>query len=473
MKNFRLFTRSSVLGVSLVMVTTLLPLNVFAKKSNTDSTNSETSTSNTSSSKKSSKTKTPKAKKEKTSEEVTTNSSGAADQKSDEILHQVSNFYVGLKTWKSRLIQKLVASSDTKTVELLSVVDVSVKQPNMIALNLRAGMPGGSMYCDGKDAYFYSQILNKYNVKPATDLEKLFSDSSSRYVNGPYAMYSLLPSLVGKDPYSSIMAGVKKAEYAGAEDVDGTPCHHLRFTQANFSWDLWVDAGKNPWIVKVSPDLFGDIASTAPRTLGRVLPKSTKMSLTFRYKNWVANPSLKKTVFDFEPPPESTEAKTFAPDAAEEKPEKTEKSPMVGKDAPSFKLALTDGKEFDLSKHKDKDVVVIDFWASWCPPCRESLPILAKVTKSFKNDHVVFYPINVGEDIDKVKAYLAKANLDVTAALDTDKKVSELYGVNGIPQTVIIDKNGVIQVLDVGYSSDMEKRITSDLDALVKSKSAK
>ncbi|MBI2809258.1 MAG: redoxin family protein [Candidatus Melainabacteria bacterium] len=435
MKNYRLFTRSSIVGVSLVMVSTLLPLNVFAKKSSTDSTSSETSTSDSTSSKKSSTEKTPKTKKEKTVKEKTTkakhsekkskheetntsstsstSTSGTADQKSDEVLHQVSNFYVGLKTWKTRLIQKLVASSETKTVELLSVVDVSVKQPDMIALNLRAGMPGGSMYCDGKDAYFYSQILNKYNVKPATELEKLFSDSSSRYVNGPYAMYSLLPSLIGKDPYSSIMAGVKKVEYAGVEDVDGTPCHHLRFTQANFNWDLWVDSGKNPWIVKVSPD------------------------------------------------------------AAEEKPEKTEKSPMVGKDAPTFKLALTDGKEFDLSKHKNKDVVVIDFWASWCPPCRESLPILTKVTKSFRGEHVVFYPINVGEDIDKVKNYLSKANLDVTAALDTDRKVSELYGVNGIPQTVIIDKNGVIQVLDVGYSSDMEKRITSDLDALVKNKSAK
>lgn len=508
MKNFRLFTRSSVLGVSLVMMTTLLPLNVFAEKSNTDSSspesNTSTSTSDSSSSKKSSKTKTSKPKKEKTSEDkptkektskekttktksekkekhketntsstTSTNANGAADQKSDEILHQVSDFYVGLKTWKTRLIQKLVASSDTKTVELLSVVDVSVKQPNMIALNLRAGMPGGSMYCDGKDAYFYSQILNKYNVKPATELEKLFSDSSSRYVNGPYAMYSLLPSLVGKDPYASIMAGVKKAEYVGAEDVDGTPCHHLRFTQASFNWDLWVDSGKNPWIVKVSPDLFADLANTAPKSLGRALAKNTKMSLTFRYKNWLANPSLKKNVFDFEPPPESTEARTFAPEAADEKPEKTEKSPMVGKDAPTFKLALTDGKEIDLSKHKGKDVVILDFWASWCPPCRESLPILTKVAKNFKNEHVVFYAINAGEDVETVKAYLSKANIDVIAALDSDKKISELYGVNGIPQIVIVDKNGVIQVLDVGYSSDMEKRITSDLDALVKSKSAK
>jgi len=504
MKKHTLFARSTFVGLSFVLVSALLPLNVCAKKNSADSsattqaaTNDSTTSDSTGSATKAKSTKTKSSKdgaqkkssqdksskskhsKKTTSEESSTSSStssttaGIADQKSDEVLHNLSDLYSGLKSWKTRLIQKLVASSDQKSVELLSVVDVSVKQPNLIAINLRAGMPGGSMYSDGKDAYFYSQILNKYNVKPApSDLEKLFGDASSRYVNGPYAMYSLLPSVVGKDPYESIMAGVKKVEYAGTEDVDGTPCHHLRFTQANFNWDLWVDAGKNPWIVKVSPDLFADLASATPKSLGRVIPKNTKMSLTFRYKNWVSNPSLKKTAFDFEPPPESTETRSFAPDTAEEKPEKPEKSPMVGKDAPTFKVPLTDGKEFDLSKHKNKDVVVIDFWASWCPPCRESLPVLLKVTKSFKNEHVVFYPINVGESLETVKQYLTKANLDMVAGLDSDKKISQLYGVNGIPQTVIIDKNGVVQVLDVGYSTDMERRITSDLDALVKSKSS-
>ncbi|HEY9731028.1 MAG TPA: DUF2092 domain-containing protein [Drouetiella sp.] len=466
MKNYRLFTRSAIVGMSLVLVSSLLPVSVFAKKSGGD----ETSKTKSSKTKHSSK----KSKKEETNTSTTTTSttSGIADPKSDELLHQLSSFYSGLKSWKTRLIQKLMASSDLKSVELLSVVDVSVKNPDLIALNLRAGMPGGSMYSDGKEAYFYSQILNKYNVKPAPDdLEKLFGDASSRYVNGPYAMYSLLPSVVGKDAYGSIMSGVKKVEYVGAEDVDGTQCHHLRFTQSNFNWDLWIDAGKDPWIVKVSPDLFPDLANAAPKTLGRVIPKNTKMSLTFRYKNWVANPSMKKSAFTFEPPPESTETKSFAPETAEEKPEKIEKSPMVGKDAPTFKLALTDGKEFDLTKHRNKDIVVIDFWASWCPPCRQSLPILVKVTNQFKNDHVVFYPINVGESLETVKEYIGKANLDMIAALDTDKKVSDMYGVTGIPQTVIIDKNGVVQVLTIGFGPNMEKRVTGELDALVKGKS--
>lgn len=452
MKNHRLFTRTSVLGVSLVMAATFLPLGADAKS---------------------------KSVKKKNKHEVTTTTaaptaSTVADQKSDEIVHHVSDFYLGLKRFKTRLIQKLVASSESKTVELLSVVDVGVKVPNMIALTLRAGMPGGSMYCDGTNAYFYSQILNKYSVKPAPDeLEKLFGDVSSRYVNGPYAMYSLLPSLVSKDPYTSIMAGVKKTEYVGTEEVDGTSCHHIRFTQDKFSWDLWIDAGKNPWVVKVSPDLFADVTSTLPKTLGRVVPHSTKMSLTFRYKDWAANPNLKPKFFKFVPPPESTESKSFAPDTAEEKPEKAEKSPMVGKEAPSFNLTLTDGKQLDFGKHKHNDVVVLDFWASWCPPCRESLPIFNNVTKAFKGKHVVFYPVNVGEDAETVKNYLTKAGIDAPVALDTDKKVSELYGVNGIPQMVIIDKSGIVQFLDVGYSTDLERRLTADLDSLLRSKSVK
>lgn len=530
MKHHGLSARTSIAALSLLMVASFLPLNALAKDFDNDSnkesnseqttlkkakksrpSNSESLKSNTSSpassetesaesasskstsskfassksassksgtsksgssksksSKPESKSKSSKSEKSTSSTPPADRANGIADPKSAEILHAVSDFYLNLKSWQTRLIQKLLASSDTKTVELLSVVEVGVKKPDQIAITLKAGMPGGSMLCDGTNSYFYSQILNKYNVKPQPeDLEKVFGDPSSRYVNGPYALYSLLPSLVSKDPYDSIMAGVKKVEYVGADDIDGTPCHHIRFTQEKFVWDLWVDSGKSPWIVKVSPDLFADLAGSAPRALGRI-PKSTKMSLTFRYKNWLSKPNLKKSYFTFTPPPESSETKTFSPDTNDEK---TEKSSLIGKDAPTFKLALTDGKECDLSKHKDKDVVILDFWATWCPPCRESLPVLTRVSKNFANKHVVFYPVNVGEDAEKVKAYLTKADLDVTAALDTDKKVSALYGVSGIPQTVVIDKNGVIKVLDVGYSSDMEQRLTSEIESILKNKS--
>ncbi|HEY9677765.1 MAG TPA: redoxin family protein [Drouetiella sp.] len=486
MKKNELFTRTSILSVSLLLAASLLPPQGLAKKSSSSSDTTQTdSASDSKTEKKSSKSKSPskkssskksskhEEKKEDTSSttSTTTSTAGIADQKSDEVLHQLDDFYKHLKSFKTRLIQRLTASSDTKTVELLSVVDVGVKQPDLIAMNLRAGMPGGSMVSDGTKAYFYSQVLNKYVVKdaPAGDLEKLFLDPSSRYVNGPYSLYSILPSLAGKDPYGSIMIGVKKVDYVGVEDVDGIQCHHMRFTQDRFSWDLWVDAGKNPWVVKVTPDLFSDLANTAPKSLSRVIPKSTKMSLTFRYKEWIANPTIKKTYFNFVPPPESTETKSFTGDSDDKSEAKSgeKANDLVGTAAPNFSLKLSDGGEMDLSKHKGKDVVVLDFWATWCGPCRMSLPILNKVTKAFSDKHVVFYPVNIAEDTDKVKEFLKDQDLDVVAAMDTEKKASEMYHANGIPETVIIDKKGVVRFLHVGYSSDLEKELTNDLNSLV------
>jgi hypothetical protein len=98
MKNYRLFTRSAIVGMSLVLVSSLLPVSVFAKKSGGD----ETSKTKSSKTKHSSK----KSKKEETNTSTTTTSttSGIADPKSDELLHQLSSFYSGLKSWKTRLI---------------------------------------------------------------------------------------------------------------------------------------------------------------------------------------------------------------------------------------------------------------------------------------------------------------------------------------------------------------------------------
>lgn len=423
----------------------------------------------------SAKAKTSKKSKKTAEETPVSTTPSVADPKTDAIVHDVSNYYSNLKSLRTRLIQRLNASTDSKTVELLSVVDVAVKKPDMIAINLRAGMPGGSLYCDGNNAYFYSQILNKYTVKPAADdYEKLFADANSRYVNGRYAMFSLLPSLLSKNPYSSIMAGVQKTDYIGTEDVDGTPCHHMRFSQDKFVWDLWVDAGAHPWIVKVSPDLFSDTSGRGRAQHG------AKMSLSFRYKNWVANSSIKNKEFVFVSPPESSEAKTFVTQGIEEDkapapssapapaPAPAEdKSPLVGKPAPEFKLATVGGSDVTLATHKGSDIVVLDFWASWCPPCREGLPIVSRVTKALNGKHVVFYAVNVGEDADTIKQFLTSRNLDITALMDKDKKVSNLYKVNGIPQTVIIDKNGIVQSVEIGFSRNMEQGLTTKLNKLV------
>ncbi len=142
--------------------------------------------------------------------------------------------------------------------------------------------------------------------------------------------------------------------------------------------------------------------------------------------------------------------------------------PMLGRKAPAFTLPLVEGGSFDLGKHLGKDVVLLDFWASWCPPCREALPKVSVAAAKHADRGVVFCAVNVGESREEAGGYVKRAGLDIPVGLDTDGAVAEAYGVDGIPQTVIIGRNGVIEAVHVGYSSQMGKQLDKELEGLLR-----
>jgi thiol-disulfide isomerase/thioredoxin len=145
--------------------------------------------------------------------------------------------------------------------------------------------------------------------------------------------------------------------------------------------------------------------------------------------------------------------------------------PLLGKTAPGFSLDLAGGGKMSLADHKGKDIVVLDFWATWCPPCRMLMPIMVEVTDKYKSKGVVFYGVDIRESPEAIKAFQEKTALKFTAALDKDGKVSTDYGVDSIPMSVIIDKEGVIQAVHIGLAQDVRERITKELDTLVAGKS--
>ncbi len=145
--------------------------------------------------------------------------------------------------------------------------------------------------------------------------------------------------------------------------------------------------------------------------------------------------------------------------------------PSLGKDAPVFKLDLLDGGTCDLSALKGKKIIVLDFWATWCPPCRKALPILAEVTAGYADKDVVFYAVNISEEKDKINAFLAKEKIKCNVALDKDAAVAKLYNVDGIPQSVIIGKDGLVQVVHVGLVADLKDKLKKELEDLIAGKS--
>ncbi len=143
-------------------------------------------------------------------------------------------------------------------------------------------------------------------------------------------------------------------------------------------------------------------------------------------------------------------------------------SPLLGKDAKDFKLALLDGTSFELSKEKGK-IVVLDFWATWCGPCVKSLPELIEAMGEFDSSKVKFVGVNQAEPGPVVQKFLGQRGWKFTVALDAEQSVGRQFGVEGIPHTVIVGPDGKIAWVKTGYDPGGAKEAADAVRKLLES----
>lgn len=126
-------------------------------------------------------------------------------------------------------------------------------------------------------------------------------------------------------------------------------------------------------------------------------------------------------------------------------------SPLVGKPAPDFNLELlgSGGKKFKLADQKGH-VVILDFWATWCGPCLQTMPLVEKVAAEFADQGVQLVAVNLEEPAKTITNTLQRHKLNVTVAMDIDGVAAGKYEATAIPQTVIIDRDGKVARLFVG-----------------------
>jgi len=147
-------------------------------------------------------------------------------------------------------------------------------------------------------------------------------------------------------------------------------------------------------------------------------------------------------------------------------PTTNEAAARMGQPAPEFTLADLEGKTHSLKDYRGK-VVLLDFWATWCGPCRVSTPALGRLHQKLKARNFAVLSISVDDSADPVKKYVKKQNVPFLTLM-ADSNVQAEYRVRAIPTFVLVDAEGVIVKIFQGFAPSMEDAWEREILKLLK-----
>lgn len=128
-------------------------------------------------------------------------------------------------------------------------------------------------------------------------------------------------------------------------------------------------------------------------------------------------------------------------------------SPLVGKKAPDIHIESFDGTKIQLRDYNDK-IVLLNFWASWCMPCKQEAPEIDSSWNKYRNSDVVFIGINILDDESNARRYLDEYKPEYLNGYDREGNIALEFGVSGVPETYFIGKDSIIMDKYVGPLSE-------------------
>ncbi len=135
--------------------------------------------------------------------------------------------------------------------------------------------------------------------------------------------------------------------------------------------------------------------------------------------------------------------------------------------APDFTLRTADGINLRLQEQRGR-VVMVNFWATWCAPCRQEMPHLNRLYDKYRGSGFVLLGVNVDDDPAQAVAAAARLGLKFPVLLDAEKKVSRQYDLSSMPSTVLIDRDGRVRQVHRGYREGVEQTYELQIRDLLK-----
>jgi len=137
--------------------------------------------------------------------------------------------------------------------------------------------------------------------------------------------------------------------------------------------------------------------------------------------------------------------------------------------APNFTLESLSGKKLALTDFRGK-VVIMDFWASWCGPCRMAMPELKKLYEKYHTKGLEVLSLNQGESKNEAERFMKSENYPFTVLLDYKGEVGRMYKVSGIPAFFLLDKQGNVVMKEVGFDYGMADKLSPQIEKLLNAK---
>jgi thiol-disulfide isomerase/thioredoxin len=313
---------------------------------------------------------------------------------------------------------------------------VRLTRPNKVYVQLATDAATFSISCNGQQCMAYFSASQKYLGWKAPDsLDSILTNGALGGALKDMVRVTLIPFF--SDPYTAFMKGISSAEVGPAEAGKGT---HVRLEVQSAELDFYLD----PQTLLVTE--AHEAAKAQNPRLGEV-----KITIDLKQQETHVGEPVPAEAFPVTPPQGAKPAASLDDLLMVPPPPALEQ--MVDFQLPT----LAEGKTVKLSDSKGK-VIVLDFWATWCGPCRAELPLLESIHKELADKGLVLLAVDFKEPRETVAEFLKQQKLDIPVALDTDGKVANTYQLQALPTIYLIGKDGKVVAHAVGFNpADKDK----------------
>ena len=142
-------------------------------------------------------------------------------------------------------------------------------------------------------------------------------------------------------------------------------------------------------------------------------------------------------------------------------------SGLAGMPAPDFALKSSTGENLRLSEYRG-DVVMINFWATWCGPCRQEMPLLDELYTRYERVGFSLLGVNIDDDSQRAMDMISELGVSFPVLFDNRKEVSKLYQVDAMPVTVLVDREGKVRHVHHGYKPGYEQQYLDEIRSLLR-----